>query len=52
MISDFILLQQSYFGNTDGIICRNYETTFNTAEEIVKIASMKLLLYKIKVDSK
>lgn len=28
-------------------LCRNYETTFDSAEEIVKIASVKLLLNKI-----
>lgn len=29
-------------------LCRNYETTFDSAEEMVKIASIKLLLNKIK----
>ncbi|KAA6328615.1 hypothetical protein EZS27_022503 [termite gut metagenome] len=28
-------------------LCRNYETTFDSAEEMVKIASIKLLLNKI-----
>ncbi|UWO49481.1 transposase [Butyricimonas virosa] len=28
-------------------LCRNYETTFDFAEEMVKIAAIKLLLNKI-----
>ena len=29
------------------IICRNYEMTFDSAEEMVKIAAIKLLVRKI-----
>jgi putative transposase len=36
----------AWFDN-DRRLCRNYETTFDSAEEIVKIAAIKLLLNKI-----
>lgn len=36
----------SWFDN-DRRLCRNYETTFDSAEQMVKIASIKLLLNKI-----
>jgi len=36
----------SWFDN-DRRLCRNYETTFDSAEEMVKIAAIKLLLNKI-----
>ncbi|MEN9918823.1 MAG: hypothetical protein RL662_1259 [Bacteroidota bacterium] len=33
--------------DNDRRLCRNYETTFDSAKEIVKIAAIKLLLTKI-----
>ncbi len=33
--------------DNDRRLCRNYETTFEAAEEMVKIAAIKLLLNKI-----
>lgn len=33
--------------DNDRRLCRNYETTFDSAEEMVKIAAIKLLINKI-----